>query len=105
TYSPQDYEKDYRGSVTVRKALTYSLNVPAVHLAERVGYGKVRNLALKAGFNNQLEPTPALALGAYVATPLEVAGAYTIFADHGEYVAPRCIADSHVMPANARRCP
>ena len=44
-----------------------------------------------AGFNDQLEPTPALALGAYVATPLEVAGAYTIFANRGEYVAPRCI--------------
>jgi penicillin-binding protein 1B len=56
-----------------------------------VGYDKVRNLAVTAGFNNQLEPTPALALGAYVATPLEVAGAYTIFANRGEYVAPRCI--------------
>src|SRR5208282_6907834 len=91
TYSPQDYEKDYRGSVTVRKALTFSLNVPAVHLAEMVGYDKVRNLAVTAGFNHQLEATPALALGAYVATPLEVAGAYTIFANRGEYVAPRCI--------------
>jgi len=91
TYTPKDYEGDYRGSVTVREALTHSLNVPAVHLAEMVGYDKVRNLAVTAGFNNQLEPTPALALGAYVATPLEVAGAYTIFANRGEYVAPRCI--------------
>ena len=71
--------------------MTHSLNVPAVHLAEMVGYDKVRNLAVRAGFNNQLEPTPAIALGAYVATPLEVAGAYTIFANRGEYVAPRCI--------------
>ena len=91
TYTPRDYGEEYRGSVTVRAALTYSLNVPAVHLAEMVGYDKVRNLAVTAGFNHQLEPTPALALGAYVATPLEVAGAYTIFADRGEYVAPRCI--------------
>jgi penicillin-binding protein 1B len=91
SYAPKNYEGDYRGSVTVRAALTHSLNVPAVSLAEMVGYNKVRNLALAAGFNPQLEPTPALALGAYVATPLEVAGAYTVFADHGEYVAPRCI--------------
>ena len=91
SYAPRDYEGDYRGSVTVREALTHSLNVPAVHLAEMVGYNKVRSLAVRAGFNDQLEPTPALALGAYVATPLEVAGAYTIFANHGEYVAPRCI--------------
>jgi penicillin-binding protein 1B len=91
SYAPRDYGEDYRGTVTVRAALTYSLNVPAVSLAEMVGYNKVRNLAMTAGFNHQLEPTPALALGAYVATPLEVAGAYTIFADRGEYVAPRCI--------------
>jgi penicillin-binding protein 1B len=91
TYTPRDYEGEYHGTVTVRQALTHSLNVPAVHLAEMVGYNKVRDLAVTAGFNNQLEPTPAIALGAYVATPLEVAGAYTIFADRGEYVAPRCI--------------
>jgi penicillin-binding protein 1A len=91
SYAPRDYDPEYHGSVTVREALNYSLNVPAVQLAEMVGFGKVRNLALRAGFNNQLQPTPSLALGAYVATPLEVAGAYTIFADHGEYVAPRCI--------------
>jgi penicillin-binding protein 1B len=91
SYAPRDYGDDYHGSVTVRAALTFSLNVPAVHLAEMVGYDKVRSLAMRAGFNNQLEATPALALGAYVATPLEVAGAYTIFANHGEYVAPRCI--------------
>ena len=90
-YAPENYQQAYRGSVTVREALTYSLNVPAVHLAEMVGYSKVRDLAVTAGFNNQLKPTPAIALGAYVATPLEVAGAYTIFADRGEYVTPRCI--------------
>ena len=91
SYAPRDYGEDYRGTVTVRAALTYSLNVPAVSLAEMVGYNKVRNLAMRAGFNDQLEPTPALALGAYVATPLEVAGGYTIFAHRGEHVAPRCI--------------
>ena len=91
SYAPRDYGEDYHGSVTVRAALTYSLNVPAVALAEMVGYNKVRDLAITAGFSHQLEPTPALALGAYVATPLEVAGAYTVFADRGEYVAPRCI--------------
>ena len=111
SYAPRDYEEDYRGTVTVRKALTFSLNVPAVHLAEMVGYDKVRSLAIMAGFNHQLEPTPALALGSYVATPLEVAGAYTIFANRGEYVAPRSIvavadAEGHTIwdnPVTARR--
>jgi penicillin-binding protein 1B len=98
SYAPKDYEGDYRGSVTVREALTFSLNVPAVHLAEMVGYNKVRSLAVTAGFNHELEATPSLALGSYVATPLEVAGAYTIFAARGEYVAPRfivAVADSN----------
>ena len=90
-YAPKNYKQAYHGSVTVRKALTYSLNVPSVRLAEMVGYGKVRNFAVAAGFNDQLNSTPAIALGAYVATPLEIAGAYTTFANRGEYVAPRCI--------------
>jgi len=91
SYSPKNYKQEYRDSVTVREALMYSLNVPTVHLAEMVGYGKVRDLAVTAGFSKRLEPTPAIALGAYDATPLEVAGAYTIFANRGEYVKPRCI--------------
>jgi penicillin-binding protein 1B len=90
-YEPTNYKEAYRGSVTVREALTYSLNVPTVRLAEMVGYGKVRDLAVTAGFKHELSPTPAIALGAYVATPLEIAGAYTIFANGGEYVEPRCI--------------
>src|SRR5207249_7068285 len=54
-------------------------------------YTKVRALAVDAGINKDLGSTPALALGAYVATPLEIAGAYTIFSNEGRYVGPRCI--------------
>jgi penicillin-binding protein 1B len=90
-YEPENYKQEYFGPVTVRQALAHSLNVATVRLAEMVGYDRVRRLAVAAGINQDLLPTPALALGAYVATPLEIAGAYTIFADHGEYVAPRFI--------------
>lgn len=90
-YAPKNYKQAYRGPVTVREALTHSLNVPAVRLTEMVGYGKVRNFAVASGFNSQLSPTPAIAMGAYVATPLEIAAAYTTFANGGEYVGPRCI--------------
>jgi penicillin-binding protein 1B len=93
TYEPRDYKEEYHGTVTVREALTDSLNVPTVSLAQMVGYDKVRDLAIAAGFNSEMEATPSLALGAYVATPLEVAGAYTIFANQGQYVAPRCIVE------------
>ena len=76
TYEPENYKQEYFGEVTLRQALMYSLNVATVSLAEMVGYEKVRNLAVAAGFNKDLLATPAIALGSYVATPLEVAGAY-----------------------------
>jgi penicillin-binding protein 1B len=90
-YEPENYKKEYYGAVSLRQALAHSLNVATVRLAEMVGYDKVRKLAVAAGINRELLATPALALGAYVATPLEIAGAYTIFADRGQYVAPRAI--------------
>jgi penicillin-binding protein 1B len=90
-YEPENYRQEYHGVVTVREALAHSLNVATVRLAEMVGYAKVRNLAVAAGINKDLLATPAIALGAYVATPLEIAGAYTIFANSGEYVEPRFI--------------
>jgi penicillin-binding protein 1B len=91
TYEPENYKQEYYGEVTLRQALMYSLNVATVRLAEMTGYEKVRNLALAAGFNKGLLATPAIALGAYVATPLEIAGAYTIFSNGGAYVEPRFI--------------
>jgi penicillin-binding protein 1B len=90
-YEPENYKQEYHGVVTVREALAHSLNVATVRLAEMVGYAKVRNLAVAAGVNRDLLATPAIALGAYVATPLEIVGAYTVFADSGEYVEPRFI--------------
>jgi penicillin-binding protein 1B len=94
-YEPENYRQEYHGVVTVREALAHSLNVATVRLAEMVGYSKVRNLAVAAGMNRDLLGTPALALGAYVATPLEIAGAYTIFANSGEYVEPRFVLAVH----------
>src|SRR5207237_9049387 len=79
-YDPGNFKQEYHGEVSVRQALAHSLNVATVHLAETVGYDKVKQLAMDAGFNHDMLATPALALGAYVATPLEVAGAYTVFA-------------------------
>jgi penicillin-binding protein 1B len=90
-YEPENYKQEYYGEVTLRQALMHSANVATVRLAEMVGYEKVRRLAIAAGFNNGLMATPAIALGAYVATPLEVAGGYTIFSNGGTYMEPRFI--------------
>jgi penicillin-binding protein 1B len=91
TYEPENYKQEYHGLVTLREALTHSLNVATVQLAQMVGYDKVRDLAIAAGINKDLLATPAIALGSYVATPLEIAGAYTIFSNEGQYVEPRLI--------------
>ncbi|MGH9455185.1 MAG: transglycosylase domain-containing protein, partial [Terriglobia bacterium] len=91
TYEPKDYKNEYHGFVTVREALALSLNVATVNLAQMTGYDKIRDLAIAAGFSPQIEATPAIALGAYETTPLDLAGAYTIFDNHGEYVKPQLI--------------
>jgi penicillin-binding protein 1B len=92
TYQPGNFKRDFRGTVTLRQALAHSLNVATVKLAQMVGYGAVVEMARRAGMNDNIKPTPAVALGAYEATPLEIAGAYTIFADGGNYVKPAMLA-------------
>lgn len=86
-YEPRNYKEEYHGPVTARYALALSLNNATVKLAEGVGYDKVADLAKSAGISS-VKPTPAMALGAYDATPLEMAGAYTIFANGGIRLSP-----------------
>ncbi len=87
-YSPGNFEHEFLGTVTLRKALAKSLNVATIKVAEMVGYGNVVNLAHRAGINEDVRPTPSMAIGSYEATPLEMAGAYTVFANDGVYVKP-----------------
>jgi penicillin-binding protein 1B len=91
TYEPRNYKDEYHGQVTVREALALSLNNATVHLAEMIGYQKVKSLAVAAGINRDLLATPALALGSYVSTPMEISGAYTMFANGGRVVSPHFI--------------
>jgi penicillin-binding protein 1B len=91
-YEPVDFHHgEWMGDVTLRTALAHSLNVPAVEVAEATGYGAVADLAHKVGLED-VRPTPAMALGAYDVTPLEIAGAYTVFANNGVMVKPRLIS-------------
>ena len=78
-YEPANFEDEYFGTVPLWFALAHSLNVPAVKVAEMVGYDKVAETARAAGLNIDIKPTPSIALGAYEVTPLEIAGAYTVF--------------------------
>lgn len=87
-YAPGNFKHEYYGTVPLRFALAHSLNVSTVKVAEQVGYDAVVNMARRAGMNDKIQPTPAVALGSYDITPIEAAGAYTIFANQGEYVKP-----------------
>jgi penicillin-binding protein 1B len=82
-YTPNNYGENFHGTVTAREALTFSLNVATVKLAEMVGYGRVVQVARKLGLDDDIQATPAVALGAYDMTALEVAGGYTVFANGG----------------------
>jgi penicillin-binding protein 1B len=59
-----------------------------VKVGQMVGFDAVVDMANRAGMNYKIQPTPAVALGAYEITPVEAAGAYTIFANGGDYVKP-----------------
>jgi penicillin-binding protein 1B len=86
-YEPRNYKDEYHGQVPLRYALAESLNNATVKLAEQVGYDKVAQLARAAGITS-VKATPAMALGAYEAKPIDVAGAYTVFANGGVRVSP-----------------
>jgi penicillin-binding protein 1B len=95
-YEPRNYKNEYHGQVTARYALAMSLNNATVKLAELVGYDNVAQLAHAAGIQS-VKATPAMALGAYEAKPLEMAGAYTVFANGGVHLSPmmvRSVRDS-----------
>jgi penicillin-binding protein 1B len=79
-WSPRNYESRYEGTVTVRRALEQSLNSATVWMAEAVGYDAVVRAAREAGFTSPLEPVPALVLGSFEVTPLELASAYAALA-------------------------
>ena len=86
-YEPRNYKEEYHGDVTARYALAMSLNNATVKLAEEVGYEKVAALAKAAGIAS-VKATPAMALGAYDATPLDMAAAYTVFSNNGVRLSP-----------------
>jgi penicillin-binding protein 1B len=76
----------------LRQALAKSDNVAAVKVAETVGFPAVVAMARQAGLNDDIKPTPAVALGSYAVTPFEIAGAYTAFANGGLRLEPQMVS-------------
>jgi len=90
-YTPRNYEGEYHDQVTARYALQKSLNNATIGLAAMIGFDQVAALARDAGIKNA-RGTPSVAIGSYDATPLDLAGAYTIFANGGVHLDPWLVA-------------
>jgi penicillin-binding protein 1B len=82
-WSPKNYGDDYRGWVTVRTAAEESLNTATARVALEVGLDPIVALARKMGIVSPLEPFPALALGAFEVSPLEMTAVYGTLASGG----------------------
>jgi penicillin-binding protein 1A len=90
-YSPKNYYGKYAGIVTIQRALELSINVPAVKTWMMVGANHVVDFAHRCGITSDIPRYPSTALGAAGVSPIEMAGAYNVFANQGVYVKPRMV--------------
>ncbi len=105
-WTPSNYDNEYDGMITLRRALALSRNIAAIKVAEQAGFDTVAALWKRTGIGTApLRGYPSIALGVFEMTPLEVAQAYTIFATLGTQHAPRAlarvVAGGRVLPAPA----
>lgn len=83
TWKPRNYDNTFRGPVTMREALTYSINIVSVKIMEQIGADYAAEYARKLGFTSPIPANLALALGAASVSPFELTAAYTVFANKG----------------------
>ncbi|HEX2255759.1 MAG TPA: PBP1A family penicillin-binding protein [Afifellaceae bacterium] len=92
-WSPQNYGRSYKGRLTLRSALTQSLNTVAVRLSIEFGRQPIADMAARLGVKTPLVVTRSLALGTSELTVLDQATAYSVFANGGYRTHPRAIVD------------
>jgi len=90
-YSPRNYDEKFEGTITLRRALAGSRNVPAVKLAEKVGINSVVETAKRFGITSPLPPYLPLALGSADMRLIEHVSAFTVFPDDGIRIDPHMI--------------
>ena len=107
TWSPKNYDGEFRGPMTARQALEQSINIPTVRIAVtetapgRTLLPDIVSMARRAGISSTLRPYPSLALGSFETSPMEIAAAYCTFANGGFRVRPNALLG--IVGANARR--
>lgn len=87
-WQPQNYSKDFKGEITLRRALSLSKNIPAVRLIEALGPPAVIDFARRAGIQAPLQSNLSLALGTSETTLLELTAAYAVFPNGGHHIKP-----------------
>lgn len=92
SWKPKNYDNIYRGSVTMREALTNSINIVSIKILETTGVSTAIEYAKKLGITSPLEANLTLALGSSSLTPMELTSAYAVFASGGYKVSPYFVA-------------
>jgi len=99
-WSPSNYDGEFWGEITLRRALAFSRNVPTVRLAEMLGVDSIINLAKRAGITSEMPVDLTIALGSLSVSPLELTSAFAIFANGGKKIKP--IAIKYVTDASGK---
>ncbi len=99
-WSPENYDREYRGPTRLREALVYSRNIVTVKLADEMGLDVVINYAKQLGFKGPIQKNPSIALGSFITTPLEMASVYNVFASNGLRLKPLSI--KYIVDGNGR---
>jgi penicillin-binding protein 1B len=92
SWNPDNYDGEYDGPITFRRALALSRNIATVKVAEAAGYEEVAALWRRVGAGTPPRPYPSIALGVFEASPYEIATAYTMFPNGGTIKPLRTIA-------------
>jgi len=90
-YEPLNYDRQFEGPVTLRRALEQSRNIPAVKTMLEVGPQQTATYAARFGFANPFQPYLSLALGAAEATLVEITSAYSVFPNQGVRMTPYAV--------------
>ncbi len=90
-YEPHNYDEKFEGTITLRRALAQSRNIPALKLADNLGIKTVIDYAHRFGITSNIPPYLPVALGAVEITPMEQTSAFSVFPSDGVHIAPRYI--------------
>ena len=88
TWAPSNYNPEFLGSITMREAMSKSINMVAIKVGRQVGLESVAQMSRRLGIRTEVERYPSSAIGAAEVIPIQMLEAYSVFATLGERVRP-----------------